>query len=54
MFYQLPDDAAIDPLGVLTRIGERNVAEVSRVVRPYFVNRIILQSRCRATPSCSG
>lgn len=37
--YRLSDDAVLDALAALRRIGERNLAEVERVVRSYFDQR---------------
>lgn len=37
--YRLSDDAVLDALAALRKIGERNLAEVERVVRGYFDQR---------------
>ena len=37
--YRLSDDAVLEALAALRKIGERNVAEVERVVRSYFDQR---------------
>jgi ArsR family transcriptional regulator len=39
VFYRLADDAVVDLLSALRRTGERNVAEVERVVAGYFHER---------------
>ena len=36
VYYRLSDAAVLDLVASLTRIGERHVAEVSRIVRDYF------------------
>jgi ArsR family transcriptional regulator len=38
-YYRLSDSAVLDLVASLTRIGERHVAEVDRIVRAYFDNR---------------
>ena len=55
VFYRLADDAVVDLLSALRRVGERNVAEVETVVRGYFrardsfepVSREVLVKRLR-------
>lgn len=37
--YRLSDDAVLEALAALRKIGERNLAEVERVVRSYFDQR---------------
>lgn len=37
--YRLSDAAVLDLIASLTRIGERHVAEVDKIVRSYFQNR---------------
>ena len=39
VYYRLTDDAVLELLASLTRIGERHVAEVSQIVRDYFHDR---------------
>ncbi len=39
VFYRLADDAVIDLLASLRHVGERNVAEVQKVVSGYFHER---------------
>src|SRR5581483_1145446 len=39
VFYRLADDAVVDLLASLRRVGERNVAEVQKVVSGYFHER---------------
>lgn len=39
VFYRLADDAVVDLLSALRRVGERNVAEVRRVVSDYYDER---------------
>jgi ArsR family transcriptional regulator len=48
VYYQLADDAVLDLLAALRRIGERHVAEVERVVRSYFDQRDSLEPVTRA------
>lgn len=38
-FYRLSDKAVLELIASLTRIGERHVAEVDRIVRTYFRSR---------------
>lgn len=39
VYYRLSDTAVLDLIASLTRIGERHVAEVDKIVRSYFQNR---------------
>lgn len=48
IFYRLADDAVVELLGVLRSIAERNLAEVDRVVRGYFMARDELEPVARA------
>jgi len=56
VFYRLADDAVVDLLSALRRVGERNVAEVEKVVAGYFrerdsfepISREVLVERLRA------
>lgn len=43
VYYHLADDAALDLLAALSRIAERNVAEVGRVLHSYFYDRDSLE-----------
>jgi ArsR family transcriptional regulator len=43
VFYRLPDSSVLDLVVALTRIGERHVAEVGRIVRDYFDDRDALE-----------
>jgi rhodanese-related sulfurtransferase/DNA-binding transcriptional ArsR family regulator len=43
VYYRLADDAVLDLLGALRGIGERNSAEVERVIRSYFDKRDSLE-----------
>ena len=43
IYYGLADDAVLDLLAALHRIGERNVAEVERILRTYFRDRDSLE-----------
>lgn len=43
VYYRLVDDAVLELLAALRRISERNVAEVARLVRTYFVKRDSLE-----------
>ena len=47
IYYRLADDAVLDLLAALRRIGERNVAEVERVIRSYFDKRDGLEAVSR-------
>jgi ArsR family transcriptional regulator len=47
VYYRLADDAVLDLLAALRRIGERHVAEVERVVRSYFDARDSLEAVSR-------
>jgi len=48
VFYRLADDTVVELFTVLRRIAERNLAEVDRVVRGYFLNRDSLEPVSRA------
>lgn len=48
VFYRLGDDAVLDLLAALRRIGERCSAEVESVVRAYFDDRDSLEPVSRA------
>lgn len=39
VYYQLSDPSVLDLIAALTRIGERHVAEVGKIVRDYFQRR---------------
>lgn len=39
IYYRLSDSAVLDLIAALTRIGERHVAEVDKIVRTYFESR---------------
>lgn len=39
VYYRLSDAAVLDLIASLTRIGERHVAEVGKIVRDYFESR---------------
>lgn len=43
VYYQLSDTAVLDLIASLTRIGERHVGEVDRLVRNYFLSRDALE-----------
>jgi rhodanese-related sulfurtransferase/DNA-binding transcriptional ArsR family regulator len=43
IYYRLTDNAVLDLLAALHRIGERNVAEVERILRTYFRDRDSLE-----------
>jgi ArsR family transcriptional regulator len=48
VYYRLADDAALDLLGALRRLAERNSAEVERVIRTYFNDRDSMEPVSRA------
>lgn len=48
VYYRLSDEAVLDLVASLARIGERHVAEVSRIVRDYFENRDAMDPVTRA------
>lgn len=48
VFYSLADDAVVDLVSALTRLGERTVAEVKHVVGGYFNDRDSLEPISRA------
>lgn len=39
VYYRIMDGAVLELVATLTRIGERHVAEVGKIVRDYFQNR---------------
>lgn len=43
VYYRLADDAVLELLAALGRIGERNIAEVQQVMRRYFHDRDSLE-----------
>jgi rhodanese-related sulfurtransferase/DNA-binding transcriptional ArsR family regulator len=43
VYYRLADNAVLDLLASLHRIGERNVAEVARILQTYFRDRDSLE-----------
>jgi rhodanese-related sulfurtransferase/DNA-binding transcriptional ArsR family regulator len=43
VYYQLSDDSVLGLIAALHRIGERNVAEVERLLHSYFYNRDSLE-----------
>lgn len=45
--YRLIDDTVLDLLAALRQVGERNVAEVGRVLRRYFTSRDSLEALSR-------
>src|SRR5262245_66554907 len=47
IFYSLADEAVLDLLSALRRIGERNIAEVERVNRSYFNDRASMSAGSR-------
>lgn len=48
VYYRLSDGAVLDLLASLSRIGERHVAEVDRIIRSYFRSRDALEPVSRA------
>lgn len=48
VYYRLSDAAVLDLIASLSRIGERHVAEVDRIVRSYFQSRDALEPVSRA------
>ena len=48
VYYRLSDTAVIDLVAALTRIGERNIAEVDKIVRTYFNSRDAMEPVSRA------
>ena len=48
VYYSLADPAVLELLASLTRIGERRLAEVDRIVRTYFDSRDALEPVTRA------
>ncbi len=43
IYYRLADNAVLDLLAALHQIGERNIAEVERILRSYFRDRDSLE-----------
>ena len=43
VLYRLADDGVLELLGCLRRVAERNVAEVDRILRGYFLDRDSLE-----------
>lgn len=39
VYYRITDGAVLDLIAALTRIGERHIAEVGKIMRVYFHNR---------------
>lgn len=48
IFYRLSDPAVLDLVASLSRIGERHVAEVDKIVRNYFLSRDTLEPISRS------
>lgn len=48
VYYRMTDEAVLDLIAALTRIGERHVAEVGKIVRDYFENRDDMEPVSRA------
>lgn len=48
IYYRLSDDAVLDLISALARIGERHVAEVDKIVRTYFSNRDAMEPVSRS------
>ena len=48
IYYRLSDNAVLDLVATLTRIGERHVAEVDKIVRTYFENRDAMEPVSRS------
>ncbi len=48
VLYRLADDAVLAAVAALQRVAERNVAEVDRIVRSYFLQRDDLEPVSRA------
>lgn len=48
VYYRLSDMAVLDLVAALTRIGERHVTEVDRIVRTYFDSRDAMEPVSRA------
>lgn len=48
VYYRLFDTAVLDLVVALTRIGERHIAEVDRIVRTYFDSRDAMEPVSRA------
>lgn len=48
VLYRLSDAAVLDLVASLTRIGERHVAEIDKIVRDYFQNRDAMEPVSRA------
>lgn len=48
IYYRLSDPAVLELIASLTRIGERHVAEVDKIVRNYFQSRDAMEPVSRA------
>lgn len=48
VYYRSTDGAVLDLIAALSRIGERHVAEVGRIVRDYFQNRDAMEPVSRS------
>jgi rhodanese-related sulfurtransferase/DNA-binding transcriptional ArsR family regulator len=48
IYYRLSDNAVLDLISALARIGERHVAEVDKIVRTYFTNRDAMEPVSRS------
>lgn len=48
VYYRLTDGAVLDLVAALTRIGERHVAEVGKIVHTYFQNRDAMEPVTRS------
>jgi rhodanese-related sulfurtransferase/DNA-binding transcriptional ArsR family regulator len=48
IYYRLSDNAVLDLVSALTRIGERHVAEVDKIVRTYFESRDAMEPVSRS------
>ena len=48
VLYQLADASVLDLLSTMQRVAERNVAEVERIIRTYFLERDNLEPVSRA------
>lgn len=48
ILYRLSDSAVLDLIAALTRIGERHVAEVDKIVRTYFQSRDAMEPVSRS------
>lgn len=48
IYYRLSDNAVLDLVSALTRIGQRHVAEVDKIVRTYFESRDAMEPVSRS------